>query len=275
MSFLNNKLRRDYNMNLNERLQMLKRDKKIGIMAHVVVGYPSLEETVSFVTTMADAGVDIVELQIPFSDPLADGPTIMRACEQSLANGTTVKDSFAVMKALSSQVEIPFLFMAYYNTVFNYGVEAFCRDAQKAGAAGLIVPDMPIDEESHERFYFFAKRYGLHTIAVVSPASTDARLKKNARVAQGFVYCTARQGITGAKDQLDSSLASYLQKMRTYFILPLAVGFGISKKEHIKALVGRADIAIIGSAVIDLIAKTSRNERNGAIRRFFTELMIQ
>lgn len=260
---------------LEEKLQKIKQRKKIGIMAHVVVGYPSLEETVSIVKTMTENGVDIVELQIPFSDPLADGPTIMRACEQSLENGTKVKDSFIVMKKLSSEISIPLLFMAYYNTVFTYGVKQFCKDAKAAGASGLIVPDMPIDEEEEEHFYQLAKRYDLHTIQVLSPASTENRLRKNAEFANGFVYCTARQGITGAKEQLDPKLGNYLKKMKNYFSIPIAVGFGISQKKHVKALVGNANIAIIGSAVIDIISKSSKGKMHQNVGRFFQELMIQ
>ena len=184
---------------LEQKLAEIKKRKRIGLMTHVIVGYSSLEETIMLVETMVASGVDVIELQIPFSDPLADGPTIMRACEESLANGTKVKDAFMVMKTVSGKVSIPLLFMAYYNTVFRYGVETFCKDAKTAGAAGLIVPDMPIDEEQEEHFMRYCKKYDLHNIHVISPASTDERLKKNAAVADGFVYCTARQGITGAK----------------------------------------------------------------------------
>jgi len=260
---------------LDQKIQQIKKDKKIGLMAHVVIGYPSLSETVSIVKTMTEAGVDIVELQIPFSDPLADGPTIMRACEKSLEQGTRVKDAFVVMKKLSTKVTTPLLFMAYYNTVFNYGVEKFCREAKNAGASGLIVPDMPIDEEKGEGYYSACKKYDLHAIHVLSPASTPDRLQKNAKVATGFVYCTARQGITGAKDSLDPTLVSYLQKMRKYFSIPVAVGFGISKKEHLEMLKKNADIAIVGSAVIDLINKSPKEKLQQNIRRFFAELMIQ
>jgi len=261
--------------NLDQKLEEIKQRKRIGLMAHVVVGYPSLDETVSLVKTMNDAGVDIIELQIPFSDPLADGPTIMRACEKSLENGTKVKDAFAIMKKLSSEVSIPLLFMAYYNTVFRYGVEKFCRDAKTAGASGLIVPDMAIDEEHEEGFYAACKKYDLHTIQVLSPASTDERLQKNAVIANGFVYCTARQGITGAKDTLNPQLQEYLQKMRKHFSLPIAVGFGISKKEHIQMLTSHADIVVIGSAVIDLINNSEKETMHENVRRFFDELMVQ
>lgn len=260
---------------LDEKLKEIKESKQLGIMAHVVIGYPSLEATISLVKTMSEAGVSIVELQIPFSDPLADGPTIMKACEKALENGTKVKDAFVVMKTLSSAVGIPLLFMAYYNTVFVYGVEKFCHDAKTAGAAGLIVPDMSIDEEAEEHFYAACKKYDLHTIHVISPASTDEQLKKNAKVASGFVYCTARQGTTGAKEELAPNMKNYLQKIRKFFSIPIAVGFGISKKEHVRALEKNADIAVIGSAVIDLINSSSKATMNDTVKRFLTDLMVQ
>lgn len=241
-------------------------------MTHVVVGYPSIEETISFVKTMAESGADIVELQIPFSDPLADGPTIMKACEEALANGIRVKDAFMVMKQLSVQVEIPLLFMAYYNTIFNHGVERFCFDAQEAGAAGLIVPDMPLDEEANEHFFEYCKKYNLYHIQVISPASTDERLQKNAAVANGFVYVTSRQGTTGAQESLDPKLRDYLAKAKKFLSLPLAVGFGISKREHLHMLKGHAAIAVIGSAIIDVINKSAKGEREQAVKQYLKQL---
>lgn len=241
-----------------------KLEKRIGLMTHLVVGYPTLDDTIKLIKVMEKSGVDFIELQIPFSDPLADGPTIMKACEKSLENGTKVKDAFKIMRLLSSQVSIPLIFMAYYNTVFKFGVEKFCQDAKNAGAYGLIVPDMPIDEEGEEHFFKYCKKYGLINIQVISPASTDERLKKNAKIANGFVYCTAHQGITGAKDQLDPNIISYLQRVRKFFSIPIAVGFGISKNEHLKQISPYADIAVVGSAIIDVINKSdSKNiERN-------------
>ena len=249
---------------LEKKLQELKSKGKLGLMTHVVVGYPTLRDTVNLVRLMAKEGVDIVELQIPFSDPLADGPTIMKACEKALENGTRVKDAFDIAKKLSQEVSIPLLFMAYYNTLFKYGTEKFCRDAVSVGASGLIVPDMPIEEEGNEHLMEYCEKYRLENIQVVSPASTDERLIKNARVASGFVYATARQGITGAREKLDPAIISYLTKLRQYFSVPIAVGFGISKKEHVEALVGYADIAIVGSAIVDAInnSKSSELEKN-------------
>lgn len=247
-----------------QQLEKIKSEKRLGIMTHVVVGYPSLKETIELVKLMEQLGVDFVELQIPFSDPLADGPTIMKACEASLKNGTKVKDAFDIAKKLSKEVKIPLLFMAYYNTVFKYrrglfsdenGTKKFCMDAKNAGISGLIVPDMPLEEESEEHFIKYCEEVGLHHIRVISPASTDDRLAKNSKVANGFVYFTARQGITGAKNTLDPKLVSNLKTVRQFFKIPIAVGFGISKKEHIQAIKPYADIAIVGSAIIDIINK--------------------
>jgi len=261
--------------NIDQQLEKIKKKNRIGLMTHVVVGYPSLEETVALVKAMVENGADFVELQIPFSDPLADGPTIMRACEESLAHGTKVKDAFHVMKTLASQVPIPLLFMAYYNTIFRYGVENFCRDAKIAGASGLIVPDMPIDEEQFEHFYAFAKKFALYPISVISPASTAERLKKIALNANGFVYFTARQGTTGAKKELDPTLRTNLQKVKKFFSIPVAVGFGISRKEHVQALRGAADIAVVGSALIDVVNKTEKKKRADTVKQFIKGLSIE
>lgn len=261
-------------MNLIDRqFEKIKREKRIGLMTHVVVGYPSLEATEEVVRVMAENGADFVELQIPFSDPLADGPTIMKASEEALRNGTKVKDAFALMSKLSSEVKIPLLFMGYYNTVFKYGTEKFCKDAKNAGASGLIVPDIPLEEEKYEHFMKSAKKNDLYAIRVISPASTSERLEKNAAVAEGFVYCMARQGITGAKKDLDPELINYLKRVRSIFDVPVAVGFGISKKEHIQALGGYADTAIVGSAVIDVIAKSKKDEIGRNVREFIEDLI--
>lgn len=243
------------------------------LMTHVVVGYPSLVGTERLVETMEEVGVDMVELQIPFSDPLADGPTIMRASEKALESGVKVKDAFDMATKLSKKVKIPLFFMAYFNNVFKYGVEKFCKDSKEAGITGLIVPDMPIDEEDEEHFMKFCNKYGLNHIRVISPASSEDRLKKNAKVANGFVYATARQGITGARNSLDPKLISFLTRVKSKFKVPLAVGFGISKKEHVQALKGYADIAIVGSALIDVIDKSNDKTYIENVRNFLKEII--
>lgn len=266
------------------------------LMTHVVIGYPSLDATVELVKTMVAAGADMVELQIPFSDPMADGPTIMKACEVSLSQGTKVADAFTIMKQLSKEVSVPLYFMAYYNTVFHYpstslrtsGVEKFCKDAKESGATGLIVPDMPIEEESEEHFFSAMAEYGLDNIRVVSPVSTDERLRLNAEYGSvlrhgnsssipgspSFVYATARQGITGVQDSrlMIQDLRNFLDRVRKYFDIPVAVGFGISKKEQVQALEGIADIAIVGSVIIDRINNSTDETMIKNINNFIREL---
>ncbi len=256
---------------IDGKLKQLNNEKKLGLMTHVVLGYPSLDATEKLVKLMSASGVDLIELQIPFSDPLADGPTIMKACEVSLQNGTKVKDAFEIAKKLSQAIDTPLLFMAYYNTLFKYGVEKFCKDSKDAGISGLIVPDIPIEEETNESFMKYVTRHGLHHIRVLSPASTEERIKKNARVANGFVYFTSRQGITGAKSSLDPKLISNLNAVKKFIKTPLAVGFGISKKEHLKALEGHAELAVVGSAILDIINE-SKQDYLKKVEKFLKDL---
>lgn len=248
------------------QMEKIKKEDRVGLMTHLIVGYPSLDKTYDLAKVMERSGADFIELQIPFSDPLADGPTIMRACEKALKGGTTVKDSFEIAKRLTSNIKIPVLFMAYFNTVFKYGVERFCKDAKKNGISGLIIPDMPIEEEGAEGFLKHCQENNLYSIRVLSPASTADRLEKNSAVAGGFVYFTARQGVTGATKGIDPQIASYLKKMRRYFKIPLAVGFGISTRERIEQIDSYCEIVVVGSAIVDIIerAKTGSIEKKVA-----------
>lgn len=247
-------------------------NSRIKLMAHLVVGYPSLEKTVVLAKAMVEAGADVLELQIPFSDPLADGPTIMRACEESLQNGTRLVDAFDVMRALTLVVSVPLYFMCYYNTIFHVGVEEFCRRAKEAGSRGLIVPDMPLDEERYEHLFSTIVKYGLDNIRVVSPASTDERLQQNAQTASGFVYATAVQGITGVRSALNKDLSRFLPRVKKYFNIPVAVGFGISKIEHVQFLRGYADIAVVGSAIIEVINRSDEKTMIGNVSNFILSL---
>lgn len=260
-------------MNLiDKQLEKIKQEKRLGLMTHVVVGFPSIDKTISLVKTMAEAGVDFIELQIPFSDPIADGPTIMRACEEALRKGVKVRDAFKIASHLSKQIEAPLLFMAYYNTVFKYGTKKFCQYAKKVGISGLIVPDIPPEEEHQERFIEYCNKNGLYNIRVVSPVSTLERIRKNAAIANGFIYCTARQGITGAQKHLNPNLIAYLKKIRRLFKVPLAVGFGISNKDHLEMLGPYVDIAVVGSALIDVINKSSKKNLEDNVKQFIYSL---
>ena len=254
---------------ISQQVNLIKKHKKIGLMTHVVAGYPNLEQTEQLVLEMEKAGVDLVEIQIPFSDPIADGPTIMKANDIALQNKVTVKDTMKLMQRLSSKVQIPLLFMGYYNSIFHYGVHEFCQDAQQAGAQGLIVPDLPFDEEQHEHFIEYCQQYDLAPIRVLSPTSTETRITENIKFAQGFIYCTSVSGTTGARNNVAIQTQTFLKKIRKQTKIPLAVGFGISRPEHIQALIGFADMAVVGSAVINRIEQKGIQE----IGKYFESLV--
>jgi tryptophan synthase alpha chain len=226
---------------------------KKSLMTHIVGAYPDMKASEELVLQMDQAGVSFVEIQIPFSDPIADGPTIMQANQDALDAGVTPEDCFNLMERLKEKVKLPLLFMTYFNVVHHYGVESFCKRAHKAGAYGLIVPDMPLDEEPYDHFLEHCKKYDLHPIQVISPLTPDRRLKKIAEVASGFVYCVARKGTTGVQAEISTSLGDYLENVRKFISLPLAVGFGISSKEQVEQVLEHADIAVMGSKVIKLL----------------------
>lgn len=259
-------------MNIQEKLKQIKNEGRIGLMTHVVVGYPAIDATPKLVLAMEEAGVDFVELQIPFSDPLADGPSIMHACDVALAGGITVERCFSIAKSVIATSQIPILFMAYYNTVFTIGVEEFVKRSSGIGIAGLIVPDIPPEEEEHEHFIAICKKYKMSLIRILSPSSTPERIKKNIEVADEFIYLVSRAGTTGAREELDPQIKEYIEKVKTFTDLPIAVGFGISEKSHIDVLRGSADIAIIGSAVIDLIEENKDGDYTSSVSEFVRSL---
>ena len=225
----------------------------MGLMTHVVIGYPTLEDTRALVIMMAAEGVDFIELQIPFSDPLGDGPTIYKANTASIAGGVRVKDAFTLLKCLRDEdkIEIPLLLMTYLNIVYTYGFEKFCAEAEAAGVSGLIVPDYNTAYENIDHFEEIARKYDQILTRYVSMDSNDERMKKISEGAEGFIYCFSTRGITGARQEMNSELNAHLTHVRKFFPdNPLAVGFGISNGEHVKSLKGSADIAIVGSALL-------------------------
>jgi len=237
------------------------------LMTHIVAGYPSIKASEEVAKIMIEAGVDFLEIQIPFSDPVADGNVIMKANQEAVERGVKVEDSFKLMKKLKAG-KTKLLFMTYFNIVHHYGVEKFCKKAKKCGAYGLIVPDMPIDEERRERYLKTCGKYGLKAIQVISPLTPERRLKMIAKKARGFVYCVSRYGTTGGSATLNPKLSQYLKKVKKHIKLPLAVGFGISKKEHVEAVWRNAEIAVIGSAIIQIINKSTRQNLPSALKKF-------
>jgi tryptophan synthase alpha chain len=245
----------------------LRSEKRTGLVAFLTVGYPALDETPGLVSALVEGGADIIELGIPFSDPLAEGPTIQRSSHQALLNGVTPAVCLDTVRDLRARgIEAPLLFMGYYNPLLAYGHEAFCREAAAAGADGLIPVDLPPEEsrELHEA----CRNHGLDLIYLLAPTSTEERIDLVASVASGFLYCVSLTGVTGARDELPEGLASFLDRVRSRTPLPLAVGFGISKPKHFQAVGRLADAAVVGSAIIDEIDKCGPSERYECVKRY-------
>jgi tryptophan synthase alpha subunit len=246
---------------------------KTNLMTHIVAGYPDLQTSEKLVEIMDKVGVSFVEIQIPFSDPVSDGQTLMNAQKISLENNTKTEDVFQLVKRLQTKVKVPLLLMTYYNIVYTYGVDAFCKRAASLGIYGLIIPDIPLDEEPTEQYLTICKKYGLHPIQIISPLTPEKRLKKIAEVASGFVYCVSREGLTGSKTDLNPNLEKYLNTVRQYVKLPLALGFGISEKSHVQTALKNADIAVMGSVVVNILNNARDGEKLEAVEKFLTDIL--
>jgi tryptophan synthase alpha chain len=221
------------------------------LIAYITVGYPDTATTPKIAATLAESGCDIIELGIPFSDPLADGATIQRASYQALQQGTTPQICLDVASRLRRKISIPIVFMTYYNPVLNFGLEAFCQSCQRAGINGLIVPDLP-PEEGVELEAITQKRY-LDLIYLLAPTSTEERIATVAERSRGFIYLVSLTGVTGARDTLPSELESFVKRARRRAKQPLCVGFGVSNPEQAKRVAAIADGVIVGSRLIQLI----------------------
>jgi tryptophan synthase alpha chain len=238
-------------MQLTEYLRAQKAKKNILLMTHLVLGYPSFAVNREVIRQMVENGVDLIEMQIPFSEPMADGPMILRANQDSLEAGTKVRDCLDFAAEITAAHRIPFLFMTYYNILFKYGVEEFCRKAAAINIKGFIIPDLPPEEG--EEFLALARKYDLAPIMIYAPTSSEARMKELAGHAAGFIYCVARRGVTGKKTEFAADFGGYMARCRRGTDLPLAVGFGISDKKDVDFLTGQADIAVIGTQTIRLV----------------------
>lgn len=232
---------------IRERLQT----KDILLMTHIVMGYPSFEDSYEIVKQMVEAGVDLIELQIPFSEPLADGPVILKANQKALEKGSTVKKCFEFAQTVAKEFKIPFLFMSYANILFKYGMEAFSDKMAEINIKGAIVPDLPPEEGSD--YIQAMQKNNLNPIYIFSPETSDERLKYLSTFTSGFVYCVARKGVTGKDTSFSDDITNYLARCRKVTALPLAVGFGVKDKADVDYLKGKADIAVIGSQTIRVV----------------------
>ena len=216
--------------------------------AFLTLGYPSLKATEKLILEFEKADVDIVELGFPFSDPLADGPTIQAAAQRALSEGVTVGKVLDLIGSLRQSTQIPIVLMTYYNLIFRYGEEKFVRDASSAGADGIIVPDLPPDEAGP--LLSFSKNTGFDVIFLVAPTSTGERIKKVAKASRGFIYYVSITGITGSKLSVDASIGSHIAKIRQISRKPVAVGFGIATPQEASEIAKIADGVIVGSAIV-------------------------
>jgi tryptophan synthase alpha chain len=224
-------------------------ENRATFMPYHPMGYPDRDGALSAVRTLATAGADLFELGIPFSDPLADGPTIQAATYQALTQGTTVADCLAMARELRAEgLDQPFCAMTYYNPIYRYGLETFVADAVDAGVDGLIVPDLPPEEA--DELEALCRDAGIATIHFLAPTSTEARIKTVAARATGFIYLVSVTGITGARTELPPGLKALIERIRQYTDLPIAVGFGIATGEQAAAISAIADGVIVGSALV-------------------------
>jgi tryptophan synthase alpha chain len=239
---------------ISKRFDELRASGELGIVAYITAGDPSLEATLKFVLALADAGADIIELGIPFSDPLADGPTIQRASERALKSGTTLAGVLGLVRRIRQSFEVPLLLFGYYNPILQMGLEKFAATASSASADGVLVTDLTPEESGDYRRVLAA--HHLDTVFLGAPTSTDERLKKIAACSSGFLYLISRTGVTGEKDSLPEDLPALLRRTRNVTQLPIAVGFGISQPGHVSLLGGLADAAVVGSALVSEIEKS-------------------
>ena len=247
---------------ISKRFAALRESGELGIVAYITAGDPSLAATHKFVLALAEAGADVIELGIPFSDPLADGPTIQRASERALKSSTTLAKVIALVREIRKSSEVPLVLFGYYNPVLQMGLEKFAAAASSAGADGVLITDLTPEESDDHRRILAA--HHLDTIFLGAPTSTDERLAKIAAASSGFLYLISRTGVTGAKDALPEDLPALIRRVRRVTQLPIAVGFGISLPGHVSVLGGLADAAAVGSSLVSEIEKATAADSSPA-----------
>lgn len=236
-----------------EKFKELKRKRRKALIVYITAGYPSLSQTVSLIKAFEKCGVDIIEIGIPFSDPLADGPTIQKAGQYALEKGATLPAIIKAIKRAIKETKIPLVAMTYYNPVFAYGIKRFVRDAKAAGIDGVIVPDLPPEEAGE--LILASRKNDFATIFLAAPTSTEDRLKLVANASTGFIYYVSVTGITGAREKLPPQMRLDVKRIKRLSPKPVCVGFGISNKSQAREIASFSDGVIIGSAIINAIGR--------------------
>jgi tryptophan synthase alpha chain len=240
------------------RFAELSESGELGLVAYITAGDPSLEASETIVLAAAKAGADVIELGVPFSDPVADGPTIQRASERALRSGTTLAGVIDLVRRLRKNTDVPFVLFSYFNPILQMGIEKFGDAAATAGADGVLATDLTPEEGGDYRTAMRSR--GLDTIFLAAPTSTDTRLALIAECSSGFLYLISRTGVTGAREALPEELPALARRVRQFTKLPLAVGFGISQPSHVSVLGGIADAAVVGSALVAEVEQAATPE---------------
>lgn len=250
---------------IRQTFKQLKKAGKKAFIPYIMTGDPSPEKTKEIVRLFEECGADIVELGVPFSDPLADGPTIQRASERALAQNVTLRITISLVRELRHDTRVPIVLMTYFNPVFRYGTRDFISDARDAGIDGVIIPDLPPDEAAD--FIRQAKSSSLDTIFLLAPTSTDDRIKRVARASSGFIYYVSMTGITGSTLHVDQSMKILINKIKSLSGKPVAVGFGVSNPDEASYISELSDGVIVGSALVKKL-----NEAPQELRKFLIDL---
>jgi tryptophan synthase alpha chain len=252
---------------ISAALARAKAEGRPALVPFVTAGYPNLEMTERLLPALVEGGADVIEIGIPFSDPIADGVTVQRTSQVALANGTTLEDAIEVVrKARVNGITTPIVFMGYFNPFYHYGIERLAKDAAAAGVDGFIIPDLPTEES--DEILEALRANGRDLIFLVAPTSTEDRIREVANRASGFVYCVSLTGVTGARDSLADDLPAYIARVRQHTDLPLIVGFGISTPEHVLEIAKIADGVVIASALINHLDRVPESEQLFAATAF-------
>ena len=257
---------------IDKKFQELRDRGASAFMPYLCAGDPTPELTAKLLLTLEAAGADLIELGVPFSDPIADGPTIQRASERALTHGISLQQILEIVTSLRKKTEIPIALMSYYNPIFRMGEETFCKAAQDAGVDGVIVPDLPPEEA--QQLLEIAPRYNLATIFLVAPTSPPERMQLIASVSTGFVYCVSLTGVTGARAMLSDEVAPMIVELRKHTDKPISVGFGVSTPEQATQVAQIADGVIVGSAIVNVIEENMDDEGKmlAAVKQFTSNL---
>jgi tryptophan synthase alpha chain len=240
---------------LADTFTRLRREGRPGLVTYTTAGDPDLARSAEILKALDRAGADVLEVGVPFSDPLADGPVIQRATERALAAGGSLRASLAIVEQVRAEVSAPIVVFSYANPLMRMGVERFAERAAAAGVDGVLALDLPIEEAAGFRETLASN--GLDTIFLLSPTTTDARIRRAGELGRGFLYGISRLGVTGARDRVSAGAEALVRRIRAQTSLPIALGFGISRPEHVAEVGAYADAAVVGSALVSLIAEAS------------------